>query len=52
MNGLKKVLLGIAIILIAGFLLLVKKVAWADMVKLLFLIIGLAQCIRGVRTND
>jgi hypothetical protein len=52
LKGLKKVLLGIAIILIAGFFIISENSSLGGYGEVIILIIGLAQCIQGVRTND
>lgn len=52
LKGLKKVLLGIAIILIAGFFIISENSSMGGYGEVIILIIGLAQCIQGVRTND
>jgi len=52
MKGLKIVLLGIAIILIAGFFIISENSSLGGYGEVILLIIGLATCIQGVRTND
>lgn len=52
LKGLKIVLLGIAIILIAGFFIISEDSNMGGYGEVITLIIGLALCIQGVRTND
>lgn len=52
MNGVKHILLGIAIILIGCSFIISEKSSMGGYGKLTVLIIGLAQCIRGLKMND
>lgn len=52
LQGLKKVLFGIAIILIAGFFIISKDSSMGGYGEVSVIIIGLAQCINGIRTKD
>lgn len=45
-------LLGIAIILIAGFFIISEDSSLGGYGEVIVIIIGLTQCIQGVRTND
>ncbi|MCT8978447.1 hypothetical protein N4T77_17805 [Clostridium sp. CX1] len=52
MNGVKHILLGIAIILIGCSFIISEKSSMGGYGEVTVLIIGLAQCIRGLKMND
>lgn len=52
MNGIKNILLGIAIILIGGFFVISEDSSLGGYGELIVFIIGLAKCIQGVKMND
>lgn len=52
MKGIKKILFGIALILIAGIFIVSEDSSLGGLGELILLILGLLQCIQGLRTDD
>ena len=52
MNGIKMILLGIAIILIGGFILVDPQSSFGGYGELAIFVVGLAYCIRGLKRED
>ena len=52
MNGIKRILFGIALILIAGFFIVSEDSHLGGLGELLLLLLGLMSCIQGLRTDD
>ncbi len=52
MKGIKRILFGIALILIAGFFIVSQDSNLGGLGELILIVLGLMACIQGLRTDD